>query len=47
LVQVTTTVRIPSAEYRARTPPVVDASSSGCAWTAISVSAALLTGLLL
>jgi hypothetical protein len=37
-VQVTTTVRMPSAEYFASTPPVLDDSSSGCACTAIRVS---------
>ena len=37
-VHVTTTVRTPSSAYRARTPPVLDDSSSGCACTAISVS---------
>src|SRR3954466_306464 len=38
----TTTVRTPSSAYRARTPPVLDDSSSGCACTAISVSGALI-----
>src|SRR3569623_256159 len=37
-VHVTSTVRIPSAAAFARTPPVVVASSSGCACTAIKVS---------
>ncbi|CAM5563900.1 hypothetical protein SCALM49S_09182 [Streptomyces californicus] len=37
-VQVTSTVRTPSAAYRARTPPVPVASSSGWACTAMSVN---------
>src|SRR4051794_5768646 len=41
-VHVTTTVRTPSSAYRASTPPVLDDSSSGCAWTAISVSGAVI-----
>src|SRR4029077_17080227 len=36
-VHVTTTVLRPSSAYRARIPPVLDDSSSGCAWTAMSV----------
>src|SRR5450759_3464088 len=36
-VHVTTTVLRPSSAYRARIPPVLDDSSSGCACTAISV----------
>ena len=32
----------PSSEYRARMPPVLDDSSSGCACTAISVSGVLI-----
>src|SRR5438270_427712 len=43
LVQVTSTVRTPCAEYRARVPPVLFDSSSGCAWTAISVSFSMRT----
>src|SRR3954462_5371139 len=42
LVQVTSTVRIPSAAYRANTPPVLDDSSSGWACTAISVSGSVI-----
>src|SRR4029079_14719980 len=41
-VHVTTTVRKPSSAYRARTPPVLDDSSSGCACTAIKVNGALI-----
>ena len=41
-VHVTTTVRTPSAAYRAKTPPVLDDSSSGCACTAITVSGVLI-----
>src|SRR5207244_12767519 len=37
LVHVTTTVRMPSAAARARTPPVLMASSAGGAWTAMRV----------
>ncbi len=36
-VQVTTTVCTSAADYLARMPPVLDASSSGWAWTAIKV----------
>src|SRR5712691_12159843 len=42
-VQVTTIVRTPSSPYLARAPPVLDATSSGCACTAIKVRVSAMT----